>query len=190
MSTNRSKSAAGVFVVGGVGNRFLPPDTRAIERAIDKAFGVIAADAGVEINQLMLVASVAEGSDRLLIRSASHQSIRYQCVLPCSPRCFSEDFSSPASIREFEQLLDGADRVLAPESEPEDKLSGYLWASHHILDCADLLLAVWDGEPGNGPAGTADTIDFASGRDVPVLWIPTSSPNEPVRLDRIPCVSS
>jgi hypothetical protein len=184
---SNSDAVTDTFVVGGAGNRFLPADTRAIERSIDSALLAIATDAGIERERLLLLVSVAEGADRLLIKAASRLGIRYECVLPCSPLCFSEDFSSLESVEEFEALLAGADAVTSPEPEPAEKLQGYLWASRYILGRADLLLAVWDGSPGNGPAGTADTIDLATGRELPVIWIPTDPPIEPVRLDLLPC---
>ncbi len=43
-----------------------------------------------------------------------------------------------------------------------------------MLDRADELWAVWDGEPARGPGGTADVVAHARGRGVPVrvVWPP------------------
>ena len=183
----RSREGGGALVVGGVGNRFLPTDTRNIARRIDAAFSAIASNAGIEMDELRLLVSVAEGADRLLIESAARLGIRYECVLPCSPECFAEDFSSLESIREFQTHLAGAEAIAMPESDPTERIQGYLWASRTILSRTDVLLAVWDGTPGNGPAGTAHTIDIATGREIPVIWIHTHPAVAPVRGDLLSC---
>jgi hypothetical protein len=116
------------------------------------------------------MSSVAEGADRHLLGAAATLNLPYDLVLPCPPDCFLEDFTSAESRSEFEQLQQGARRVLQPDGDPS-KEAGYLWASEIILDHADTLLAVWDGGPGNGLAGTAETIQRALDRGIPVYWI-------------------
>lgn len=170
------------FVVGGVGNRLLPADIRALENGIDSAFRAIAADAGLRLGDLVLEVSLAEGADRLLVHSARRLGVPYRCILPCPPACFAEDFDNPSSIETFESLLSAACSVTFPDFDPTEKSRGYLWASRHILSQARVLLAVWDGEPGNGPGGTAHSIEVARDREIPVLWIPTNAPLELVRL--------
>jgi len=49
-----------------------------------------------------------------------------------------------------------------------------------ILANADVLIAIWDGEDGNGKAGTADTVETAIRRNIPVIWISADAPHEAV----------
>ena len=46
------------------------------------------------------------------------------------------------------------------------------WASVRMLDDADVLFAVWDGQPARGYGGTADVVAEARRRKVPVrvIW--------------------
>lgn len=170
------------FIVGAVGHRGLPPERWVIREAIDRVFAELAGlpenvDRGME-----LVVSVAEGADRLFIEAATTLGIPYTCVLPCSPNCFEIDFAEPGSVEEFRMMLAGAQVVIQPECDPPDRLEGYVWASNAIVNRSDVLVAVWDGEPANGPAGTGDSIRMAWEREISVIWIPDDAPHEPVAL--------
>lgn len=168
------------FIIGAVGHRKLKGNPGAIGTKIADMLEQIAAEhPDVEVS---LLSSVAEGADRVLIASAVELDISYDCVLPCSPTCFREDFHSHGSIDEFERLLEAARSVTIP-TEAMDKESGYLWASDFILDRAVALIAVWDGAPGHGPAGTAETVTRALQCGIPVIWIPTHMPHTVRRLE-------
>lgn len=53
-------------------------------------------------------------------------------------------------------------------SDPE----AHMKASQLIVDQADELIAVWDGQPSRGPGGTADVIEYAHTKhlSVTVIW--------------------
>jgi hypothetical protein len=102
--------------------------------------------------------------------------IREIVVLPFPRSRFEHDFRSGESLREFRDLLDAADSVIEPASAPQVPEDGYETASSVIIGCADLLLAVWDGQPGRGVGGTAHTVDKALQRGMPVIWVASHSP--------------
>ncbi len=168
-STTPASQPSRPFTIGGVGHRDLEGREQSIRRLIEIVFQETVAAHRDE--QLSLVCSVAEGADRLLLSAAARFDVPYDCVLPCSPACFREDFHSPESCAEFDVLLEGARSVLYPET-PLDKEAGYIWASEAVLYHADLLIAVWNGKPGNGAAGTADSVARAMARGVVVVRIP------------------
>ncbi len=179
-ATNPILAADPTFTIGAVGHRKLAGDPSAIGTRIADTLRQLAAEhPDVDVS---LLSSVAEGADRVLIASAAGLDIPYDCVLPSSPTCFREDFQSHGSVVEFDQMLEAARSVALP-TEPMDKESGYLWASEFILDRADALIAVWDGAPGHGPAGTAETVTRALQRGIPVIWIPTHMPHTVRRLE-------
>jgi hypothetical protein len=165
--TNRS------FTVGAIGHRALEGSREAIWDQITLVLPQLRAEHPNE--QMLLICSIAEGADRLLLSAAANFGIAYDCVLPCSPDCFRDDFRSQESRDEFDRLLAGARMVVQPD-ESIDKETGYLWTSNTVIDRADMLIAVWDGGPGHGPAGTAETVARALTRGIPVIWIPTHSP--------------
>ena len=168
--------------IGAVGHRYLPVERLDLLRAISRALSDLAGGCAGEPGGVELLVSVAEGADRLFIEAAASLGIPYTCVLPCSPSCFERDFVSPHSVMEFRRLLGGARRIVQPEDEPAERVTGYLWVNHYILDRADALIAVWDGYPANGPGGTGESIEDAAERRIPVIWIPTEAPHEPVVL--------
>ncbi len=173
-------TAVRTFTIGAVGHRNLEGNPGAIGIRIASTLRQLAAehaDVGVS-----LLSSVAEGADRILLASAAELDIPYDCVLPCSPACFREDFPSQGSKFEFERLLVAARSVTTPV-EPMDKECGYLWASEFVLDRADALIAVWNGAPGHGSAGTAETVTKALERGIPVIWITTQAPHTVRKLE-------
>jgi hypothetical protein len=44
-------------------------------------------------------------------------------------------------------------------------------ASRHMLADADVLLAVWDGQPARGYGGTADVVNAARDQGIPVTIV-------------------
>jgi hypothetical protein len=166
------------LVIGGVGHRSLSGDSAALERAIEEAFATFEREYDRTPGETRLLISVAEGADRLIIQAAHRAGIAYQCVLPCSTECFAQDFEREESVQEYHRLLADANRVIHPDVDPIEKLDGYQWATEYIVDHADVILAVWDGGPSHGPGGTANAVELASERGIPVHWIPSAPPHE------------
>lgn len=57
-----------------------------------------------------------------------------------------------------------------PFDEPSEK--AYWSAGQEIVNQADRLLAVWDGQPAAGLGGTADVVRYAraQGKLVTIIW--------------------
>lgn len=122
---------------------------------------------------LNVITSLAEGTDRLLAAEALARDIPVDVFLPVGRVQFENDFSSDTSRLEYRQLLSRVRSV----TEPSDAESGgYHWATERIVELSDVLVAVWDGEPGRGPGGTASAIDSALAADVPVIWLLSREP--------------
>ncbi len=127
-------------------------------------------DAGLP---LTVVTSLAEGADRLVATEALARGIPVDVILPFDRDRFERDFVTAASRMEYRDLLSRVRSVV----EPSNTHSGaYHWASERIVDFSDVLVAVWDGEPGRGPGGTASTIDSALAANVPVVWLLSREP--------------
>lgn len=168
------------FTIGAIGHRTLEGSSAAIRERIDQVLQEI-----VEQNTACrpsLASSVAEGADRLFLAAAEGMGLAFDLLIPCTPACFREDFTTDTSQSEFEDLLTKARSVTAPEP-PMGKEAGYLWASESLLDRSDVLIAVWDGGVGHGPAGTAATVARARERGIPVIWIPSHPPYAVRRLE-------
>lgn len=125
---------------------------------------------------LTAVSSLAEGADRLLARAVlARPGGRLVALLPLEPAEYAHDFATAASLREFNDLLAAADevRVIAPRpGDDPSREAAYERAGLAVLEGSDLLVALWDGEPGRGRGGTAELVAEARRQGHPVEVVP------------------
>lgn len=136
----------------------------AVDRALDGLDGAPTA-----------VSSLAEGADRLVARAVlARPGGRLVALLPLERADYATDFADEASQQEFNELLAAADEVEVISPRPDDDASreaAYERAGIAVLERSDLLLALWDGEPGRGRGGTAELVAEARRRGRPVQVI-------------------
>lgn len=179
--TRATGGAPGRLVVGVTGHRRLGdegPLALAVDAALDKLERG-ARNGGGRV-RLAVLSPLAEGADRLVARRVlARPGGALEAVLPMSEKRYVEDFEAPGSEAEFRELLARARKVhRLPRSAT--RLKAYEAAGRYVVDHCDVLIAVWDGRPGDGPGGTADAVAYAreSGRPVRVIdpSPPRSSP--------------
>ena len=91
-------------------------------------------------------------------------------VLPLEKYDYLSDFGTSESKDEFLRLLAGANTIV--ELPPQaDRERGYEAAGVFIREQADVLLAVWDGQDGQGSGGTADMVADAREGGLPIAWV-------------------
>lgn len=72
-------------------------------------------------------------------------------IIPC--RGYELSFSDPKDLAKYRKLLALAiDTVQLPYQEPSEE--AYWAAGKRIVDMAETLIAVWDGQPAGGRSGT------------------------------------
>ncbi len=126
--------------------------------------------------QLHILCSLAEGADRIFAREAIRRNIPLTAVLPFPRDRFEMDFEDFDSRREYRKLLDTAVEAIEPPLTVNDEFDGYAFASDLVVHCCDMLVAIWDGLPGRGAGGTAESIEKATIRQIPVVWILADEP--------------
>jgi len=124
----------------------------------------------------VLLSNLAEGSDRHLARLGLRVGYTLHAVLPRPRDEYASGFRNSASRREYRALLGDAARITEPLGVAG---RSYLRAGHALLDQADVLLALWDGAPSRGTGGTADVVDEAFRRRIPVLHLSTRPRQRP-----------
>jgi hypothetical protein len=115
-----------------------------------------------------LVSSLAEGADQLAAAIALSLGLRLDVVLPADGYAQTLPADHRAS---FEALLARAASVrVLDHAEPSS--DAYLAAGLAVLEGADLLLAVWDGQRERGIGGTAQIVEAARAAsiEVAVVW--------------------
>lgn len=151
-----------------VGHRVLA-DVPSIEAGIDDALRRI--EASFAAQPLTILSSLAEGTDRVAtLRVLARPESRLIATLPLEQSDYEKDFQSDESVAEFRWFLDEADEVIALPP-PRDRKEAYEAGARYLLDHADVVLTVWDGQPPQGQGGTGATIAEARRRGLPIAWV-------------------
>jgi hypothetical protein len=126
--------------------------------------------AGYETDRLLGLSCIAKGADSLFADALLAAGGRLVVVLP------SEDYRQakvkPEHAATFDRLSAAAHEVLVLPHETANR-QAYEAANAVLLERADRLVAVWDGQPPSGKGGgTADVVIEArsAGLPVDVVW--------------------
>ena len=129
-----------------------------------------------------MLSGLAEGADRHVAHLALDAGYSLHAVLPFARSTYLADFASAASRVQFDQLLARAERVTELPGRPGFSAQAYRRAGHALLDETDVLIAVWDGQPAQGAGGTAEVVNEACRRRIPVIHVSTLARTAPVLI--------
>lgn len=133
-----------------------------------------------EAPKMRLVCVVAEGADQLVAHTAIECGYDLQCPLPFSRDDYANDFGNTEARQEYARLLLAASSVFELDGRRGSKRSeeqAYSAAGHLLVRQCDVMIAVWDGRPAEGPGGTAEVVEEASKLGVPVVRIDSQAPH-------------
>ena len=153
--------------VGVTGHRFLA-EVEKLEAAVEEALDLI--QQRFPEADLMIVSPLAEGADRMVAEIALERGMRLLAPLPFARDEYLEDFESEDSKRQFLELLERADEVIELPST-EERNDAYAQLGEWVLKHSNAIIALWDGRPAQGKGGTADVVERALERGMPVLHI-------------------
>ncbi len=107
-----------------------------------------------------------------------------EAPLPFAQADYETDF--PDTVGTFRDLLGQAAHKLELDGgRGDDTNASYEAVGRYVARNADLLIAIWDGRPGERRGGTGDIVRFAIRAGVPVWWLPCDGGGLP-RLLRTP----
>lgn len=118
--------------------------------------------------ELTGITCLARGADQVFARAVLDMGGTIEVVLPAAD--YRDRKVKPDNAAEFDTLISQAATVHTmpfAESNPD----AYMAASEQVLSTVDALLAVWDGGPSGGHGGTADVVEAATKRRIPVTII-------------------
>ncbi len=182
MSPARHPSSPGLRI-GVSGHRVppkLPEESEAPLRAlVDRTLAAIAVTArkANTASALVIVSSLAEGSDRIVAAAGLAAGFALQAVLPFEKAEYERDFETPMSRSEFEELLGRACDVFELDGAADERPRAYEAAGLFMLANIDVLVAIWDGGVAAGIGGTAQMVERAIADGIAVVWIEPSHPN-------------
>lgn len=119
---------------------------------------------------LIGVSCIAEGSDALFAEAVLATGGRLTVVIPS--RDYRRKTVRPGHAALFDRLVDASDDVVVIPVDSAGR-AAYAAANALLLERADRLVAVWNGEPPSGKGGgTADVVLAARARGIPVdvVW--------------------
>lgn len=117
---------------------------------------------------LIGVTCLARGADQVFARAVLDLGGAVEVVLPAAD--YRERKVKPDNAVEFDELLRRAS-VVRTMPFARSNADAYMAASEQVLSTVDALIAVWDGQPSGGYAGTADVVAAAHERDLPVTVV-------------------
>jgi hypothetical protein len=122
---------------------------------------------------LQVVSALAEGADRMVAAVGLAHGAALVAVLPFSRAAYQQDFPGERSRQDFTKLLAEAAEVIELDgriTSDESRNAAYSAVGEAVVARSDLMFALWDGGPPNGPGGTSEIVDLARRRGCPVLW--------------------
>ncbi|WP_409491244.1 hypothetical protein [Amycolatopsis sp. cmx-11-12] len=131
----------------------------------DALHGVLAGLAG---EPLVGVTCLARGADQVFARVVLDLGGSVEVVLPA--RDYRDRKVKPDNAAHFDELI-GRAAAVHTLPFPESNRTAYMAASEHLLTGVDVLVAVWDGGLAGGHGGTADVVDAARERGLPVTVV-------------------
>jgi len=117
---------------------------------------------------LVGVSCIARGADSVFARAVLDAGGRLEVILPSLG--YREQKVKPDHLPLFDELLGKASKVRTMDF-PEAGREAYEAANAALLESADLLIAVWDGQDGQR-AGTGTVVELARARgvEVAIVW--------------------
>jgi len=135
---------------------------------------------------LRLISPLAEGTDQMVADTALEMGYVLHVPLPCLPAIYTRGFQQPThgTVEDprtaFDRLLARAESVQVLDGRPSVVLDSPAYAAvgRVVLRHADVMIAVWDRTPAEGPGGTGDVVAQARDWHVPVVVIDPRTPTQ------------
>ena len=132
--------------------------------------------------RLYLHTPLATGADQIAAICARSSGYSVRALLPFEPSEYRKDFALGEELDSFEQALAAADEIVALPGHRSDLEGAYVLVGESLVQTADLVIAIWDGERGHGRGGTAHVVELALESSVPVLHIDIDRGSDKVRM--------
>lgn len=114
------------------------------------------------------VTCLAHGADQVFARVVLELGGSIEVVLPATD--YRDRKVKSDNIAEFDDLF-GKARAVHTMPFTESGQDAYMAASEFVLSTVESMVAVWDSGPPDGHGGTADVVDAARERGIPVAVV-------------------
>jgi hypothetical protein len=132
--------------------------------------------------RLRLYTALASGADQIAAICARSNGYFVRATLPFEAHEYRKDFALGDELDTFEQAVAAADEIVALPGDRSDTESAYVQVGELLVQKSDIMLAIWDGEEGKGPGGTAHVVELALQSSVPVIHVDIDRGSDSVRM--------
>jgi hypothetical protein len=154
------------YMVGFTGHQGLEPPTMALVEGMlrDRLVWLAQRD-----EFLVGVTTLGPGADQLFARVLLEVGGFLYVVVPA--RFYRAQFEDEDAKEEYERLYARAMWFRELDYGPSTMIA-HMEGGREVVHLSNMLLAVWDGQPARGPGGTADIVEYARRRGMPVevIW--------------------
>ncbi len=124
------------------------------------------ANVSSEYEHIVLLSALADGADQCVAKAAlQYDNIELQVPLPMDEASYLE---SIADKEHFHTLAKSAKAVFTIPQRQEDP---YTNLGHFLVECADVLLVLWDGTYNDKAGGTGEVLKYAKSVEKPIVHI-------------------
>jgi len=157
------------IVIGVTGHRdILDEDIPALTHAVSQFFKQLQDSYPHTKDSILVFSCLAEGSDRIVAKTALDFGCKVIVPLPFAVEEYKKDFTSEASMKEFDELLKKTHSFPIPLAEGntmqnirhdgEHRNQQYLEAGILVARNSHILLGLWDGKVSKSKGGTYDLL--------------------------------
>jgi hypothetical protein len=114
------------------------------------------------------VSSLAVGADQMFASALMAHGIPFVAIVPS--RGYEGTFETSSSRRNYAALLSHAAEVVTLD-HPAPSEEAFLAAGEEVVRRSDMLFAIWNGKPAAGLGGTADVVNYARKKGIPVVHV-------------------
>jgi hypothetical protein len=132
--------------------------------------------------RLRLHTALASGADQIAAICGRSSGYFVRALLPFEACEYRKDFEIGDELDSFQQALEAADEIVALPGDRTSPEGAYVLVGESLVETADILIAIWDGEAGKGPGGTAHVVELAMQASVPVIHIDIDHGSAQIRI--------
>jgi hypothetical protein len=117
---------------------------------------------------LVGLTSLAVGTDQLFAELVLQEGGTFEAIIPFEG--YELKFAEGGEREKYQYLLRRASRVEVLHKTGSEE-HAYFEAGKSVVDSADVVVAVWDGNPAAGLGGTADVVAYAQQQGKQVIHL-------------------
>lgn len=111
--------------------------------------------------------SLAIGVHQLFTETLRELNLSYTAIIPC--REYEKTFQTPETLENYRILRQHETAAMALDFGTPTE-AAFMAAGKRVIDLADFIIAVWNGQPAKGLGGTGDAVKYVLSQKKSVFY--------------------